>query len=206
MTTSFDENLPTTFEEAASSAEIIVKGRFGNEVDTINALRDSDDPTQEAENSHLDGHIYEFAIGELYKGELEYDIQILLSSARLITVRSENGNDVGEVMVPEIDWEEPDPKKDYLLFLSQTDLENTIYARSSSAGIIEVNDDGELRIVSNRVEGEEGDNIEIENGTAIMYTEIREDINVDYQEEGPTIENFVEYMNIEDAEYHSKIE
>ncbi|MEK4567021.1 hypothetical protein MKX54_20295 [Alkalihalobacillus sp. FSL R5-0424] len=203
-----DESLPQSIDEIIDNSEIIVKGEFGNLLKSENMIRNSADPTIESDLYYSEGHIYDFNIGETYKG-LDVDgIKVAVTYGDGIPVMEDTGEIIDEVFVERIDYEEIDLTKQYILFLrDSSDIEENLFTPAAEAFIIEVDDDTSLKFHTKRMEGQLSDDIDVDTNDEESYgeltTQFRSEVSVDVIQEFnlfPDLLNNSDIDNLTDLE------
>lgn len=193
---SSDEAIPSDIEEVISSSDIIVKGEHISEIESINSVRDASDPSKEGDD-YVKGSIYDFEVTDVYKNDNNESldsINILLNVETHHEILDEEGDIIDTVVIPHVDFQEPNLDKEYIYFLYETDIEEGLYALSSPLGELVLEEDGNIDIVSNRVEGNFGINVE-EHHENEVYSEI-ESNGLNVAEKRETLPDLTEDLNI----------
>ncbi|MBN6206202.1 hypothetical protein JYK21_07045 [Ralstonia pickettii] len=202
MVDSSDEQRVERLEDVINDSEVIVKGHFGKYIDKDNMVRDHANPDMPSENTYTEGHIYEFHIEEVYKGEVDSTINVMIPYASEIKVYDENAKYVGDVMNESTEYKKPDPEESNILFLNQTGIKENLYGPGSIPYNIVINKDESIEFVSKRIEGQLEDNVIVEGDSEEAYIihEHRDDVPADVKEEFAVIPDLLNGKTLSDVE------
>ncbi|MFA9557585.1 hypothetical protein ACERII_09795 [Evansella sp. AB-rgal1] len=190
-----EEPPPADLDELIRKTELIVKGSFGDILSKENMIRIGDLPD---DHLYAEGHLYEFQVDEVFKGNIVGEIHPILYYGFEVAVHDHAGKHISNVMVPSPEYKTPDPTKQYILFLRKNPIGATTYSRSSDAYMIEIDQDQSMQFISERMEGQLSESIVLTNpdhNRAEHVVKVREGIYVDVFESMPIINNYLE-------EYH----
>lgn len=165
-----DEELPQTLTEVVNSSDVIVKGTFHELKDKINMIRNANNPKIPADELYSEGHVYEFESVKTYKGEVPDVIRVAISYGSEIQVVDENGKDIGKVFVENLEYEEPKDHASYILFLVDSPIAENLYTRASVLYQIEIDNDENVRFISNRMSGALSEQVKTDDGQYAEYT------------------------------------
>ena len=100
-----------------NDASYIVVGKYSSFDTTWNMARDPNDASKESPDSYIEGRLYTFEIESVLKGEIEEeDITINLCYASQWDLNEED-----TVLVPDLNYTEPEFGTTYILFLEKED-------------------------------------------------------------------------------------
>jgi len=162
MVDSSDELIIEQLEDIINESQVIVKGHFGKYIDKVNMVRQVSNPTLPSENTYTEGHIYEFHIDEVYQGEVNHSINIVIPYASEIKVYDARGKHVGNVMNESTEYKKPDPEESNILFLNDTGIRDNLYGPGSIPYNIVIDKDESIKFISKRIEGQLEDNVFVE--------------------------------------------
>ncbi|ADI00251.1 hypothetical protein [Salisediminibacterium selenitireducens] len=204
MGISNDEQVPNSIKDVIANSDLIVRGKFNEELEIINAIRDAHDPSKEG-HDYQKGHIYDFTVYETYftnNSEVSDSVNILLSSETQIDVVDEENNIEDQVIIPNLDFDKPDFDKEYIFFLYETNIEDGLYSNAHAIAQIEIDQSGELKFISDRIVGQLGENIDISSNNDEVHslTEHRGVLNIDVKVESQLIDDILGDMKLEDLE------
>ncbi|MDO7285867.1 MULTISPECIES: hypothetical protein [Shouchella] len=197
-----DEYIPGSLEEIIQDTEVIVKGKFTEFIKTENLIRTADDPTQPADELYAEGHFYDFEVTESLKGDVSDTILTAIGVSDTIPILSDNGEDLGEVVVEMIDYEEIDMDKEYVLLLQDSSyIEEGLYTGAWSAHVIEIEEDGSVEFNTKRMQGQLDSDLEVETEGDVTFinrvTEHRDDISVDVHQEYQVFDDYLGNADID---------
>lgn len=200
---SSDELRIENLEDITQRSPVIVKGHFGRYIDKDNMVRQVSNPKEPSENSYTEGHIYEFHIDKVYKGDVDSTINVIIPYATEIKVQDSKGTHIGNVMNESAEYKKPDKDQSNILFLMDTQIQENLYGPASLPYNIVIDKDESIKFISNRIEGQLGDNVIDEKGTsknAYILHEHRDDVLVDVREEINVIPNLLKGKTLSDVE------
>lgn len=164
---------PTASElrEMVKTAELVILGEYESYEHSWNMLRDPEDIHEEDEENYVEGHIYNFKVDEIIKGEVASEL-IEVNIRYSQTVEVEESNEVvspegviekeeTEVVIHEIEvidplYIEPELNKKYIVFLSKDADFNNYYGAIEPFSIV-FDENGVAELKSNLLDGEHGE-------------------------------------------------
>lgn len=205
MVDSSEEMIVGQLEDIIDDSEVIVKGHFGKYIDKENMIRESSNPEIPAEDIYIEGHIYEFHIEEVYKGDVDNLINVIIPYASEIRVYNEIGRHVGNVMNEDTEYQKPDPEQSNILFLSDSQIrdKDKLYSPGSTPYNLAIEKDESIQFVSKRIEGQLENNVIMEDRSsrsAYIVHKHRDDVYVDVTEEFSLIPDVLKGKTLGDVE------
>lgn len=203
MIDSGDEMRIEQLEDIINESQVIVKGHFGKYIDKDNMVRHYSNPELPSENTYTEGHIYRFHIEEVYKGEVNSSINVMIPYASEIKVYNSTGKHVGNVMNESTEYIKPDPKQSNILFLNHTQIRDNLYGPGSIPYNLVIDKDESIKFISKKIEGQLGDDVIVEDNSsqnAYIVHEHREDVSADVTEEFYVIPNLLKGKTLSDVE------
>jgi hypothetical protein len=112
------------------NADYVIVGHYGDFKSTRNISRNSTNPLEEALDSYIEGHIYDFFVDSIFKGTIDADsITVCLTYSLDKTFELNNNitiNEYGEVVIPETGLERFDITIPYKFFIEPMPGETVI--------------------------------------------------------------------------------
>lgn len=131
MVESSDEMIIKELEYIIDDSEVVVKGHFGKYIGKENMVRQSQNPEIPDEDIYIEGHIYDFHIEEVYKGNVDNLIKIIIPYASEISIYNKIGRHIGNVMNEDTEYQKPDPEQSNILFLTETQIRDKCMAQEA---------------------------------------------------------------------------
>lgn len=141
-----DYHVVTDLPEMTEKSELIVIGKFGPYLESYNSDRDMKNPAKPSKNSYSESKIYQFLIRETIKGKTESStLRVSIPHTKEISgLTDENGNPL-KIRVKDSLSMDPDPQKEYVLFLKKDRYIDT-YLAPFYPNIIEINSNQQVHL------------------------------------------------------------
>lgn len=115
-----DYHVVTHLPEMVKKSELVVIGKFGPYLQSYNSDRDIQNPAKPSKHSYSESKIYQFQIREILKGNTDSStLRVSIPYSKEIAgLTDEKGNPL-KVRVKDVLSINPDPQKEYVLFLNK---------------------------------------------------------------------------------------
>ncbi len=90
---------PETLAEYVDNSEVVVKGRYTEMLDKVNMIAEDEKMQIPSSDFYAEGHVYEFTVTEVFKGEPTELISVILPFKEVIDIFDDNGNHVDEIHI-----------------------------------------------------------------------------------------------------------
>ncbi|KYG34960.1 hypothetical protein [Alkalihalobacillus trypoxylicola] len=197
-----NESPPNSIEELIGSGDVIIKGHFTHYLESVNMITSDEEGKVPSEDFYYEGRVFNFHITEYYKGQSPTSISVLIPYEEKMDIFNERGRYITTVTLPNLDYEEPDPEKEYILLLSENPTVENGYSLAHELYQIEISAEKNLKFVSKRIKGDLDYRIRLnksedEQSEEIVY-QFRDGRAIDYHQQVIIYDNLVENMTEED--------